>query len=73
MVTYFEKTPATPAGIDLYVRDPRDMPEATKQAVLEKIKALKSKYQNDPDGKRKQLAAELSKLADEYFEIPHDM
>ncbi|CDS00643.1 uncharacterized protein SPSC_03106 [Sporisorium scitamineum] len=73
LVTYFEKTPATPAGIDLYVRDPRNMPTATSHAVLEQMKALKSKYENDPDAKRKQLAAELSKLAEEYFEIPHDV
>ncbi len=56
LVTYFEKTPATPAGIDLYVRDPRDMPEATTREILQQMKALKSKYDSDPDPKRKQLA-----------------
>ncbi|CBQ72072.1 conserved hypothetical protein [Sporisorium reilianum SRZ2] len=73
LVTYFEKTPATPAGIDLYVRDPRNMPAATSHAILENMKALKTKYENDPDSKKKQLAAELSKLAQEYFDIPHDV
>lgn len=73
LVTYFEKTPATPAGIDLYVRDPRDMPEATTKEILQQMKALKGKYESDPDPKRKQLAAELSKLAEEFFDIPHDV
>lgn len=72
-MTYFEKTPATPAGIDLYVRDPRDMPEVTTREILQQMKALKSKYESDPDAKRQQLASELSKLAEEFFEIPHDV
>ncbi|EST07792.1 hypothetical protein PSEUBRA_002904 [Kalmanozyma brasiliensis GHG001] len=73
LVTYFEKTPATPAGIDLYVRDPRDMPDATYKEILEQMKALKAKYEADPDAKRKQLAGELAKLAEEFFDIPHDV
>lgn len=40
---------------------------------MEKMKALKGKYENDGDAKRSQLAAELSKLAEEYFDIPHDV
>ncbi|KIS70689.1 uncharacterized protein UMAG_01847 [Mycosarcoma maydis] len=73
LVTYFEKTPATPAGIDVYVRDPRNMPDSTSKAILERMKALKTKYEQDPDEKRKQLAEELSKLAQQYFDIPHDV
>ncbi|GAC96100.1 histidinolphosphatase [Pseudozyma hubeiensis SY62] len=73
VITYFEKTPATPAGIDLYVRDPRDMPESTYKAVLDQMKALKTKYEQEPDSKRKQLAGELTKLAEEFFDIPHDV
>jgi len=72
VVTYFEKTPATLAGIDLYVRDPRQMPEETSKAVLEKMKELKPNYAGDADEKRQKLAVELSKLADGYFEIPYD-
>ncbi|KAJ1029452.1 hypothetical protein NDA13_002701 [Ustilago tritici] len=72
VVTYFEKTPATPAGIDLYVRDPRSMPEETSKAVLAKMKQLKAKYAGDADERRQRLAQELSKLAEGYFEIPHD-
>lgn len=73
VVTYFEKTPATPAGIDVYVRDPREMPDATYQAILEQMKGLKSKYADDADPKRKQLAEEITKLAEECFEVPHDL
>ena len=37
------------------------------------MKALKDQYSQDPDPKRKQLADELSKLATEFFDIPHDV
>ncbi|SPO23366.1 uncharacterized protein UTRI_02044 [Ustilago trichophora] len=73
IVTYFEKTPATPAGIDLYVRDPRQMPESTYNAVIDKMKQLKEKYAQDSDPKRRKLAEELSKLASETFDVPHDV
>lgn len=73
VVTYFQKTPATPAGIDIYVRDPKQMPDATYQAILDKMKHLNSKYEHDEDPKRRQLADELSKLASDFFEIPHDV
>lgn len=49
------------------------MPEATSKAVLQQMKALKIKYEQDPDSKRKQLAGELTKLAEEFFDIPHDV
>ncbi|ETS63068.1 hypothetical protein PaG_02843 [Moesziomyces aphidis] len=73
VVTYFEKTPATPAGIDLYVRDPRDMPKQTYTAIVEYMKALAPQYAADADPKRKQLAQDLAKLAEEFFDIPHDI
>ncbi|SNX83018.1 uncharacterized protein MEPE_01724 [Melanopsichium pennsylvanicum] len=73
VVTYFEKTLATPAGIDLYVRDPRQMPPMTYNAVIEKIKELNEKYTQDHDPQREKLAEELSKLATEFFDIPHDV
>lgn len=73
VVTYFEKTPATPSGIDVYVRDPRDMSKETYREILEQMKGLKARYAQDPDAKRRQLAEEITKLAQECFEVPHDL
>ncbi|PWY98471.1 hypothetical protein BCV70DRAFT_201780 [Testicularia cyperi] len=73
VVTYFEKTPATPSGIDVYVRDPQAMPPATYQAILEQMKQFESKCADETDPRRKALAKELTKLASESFEVPHDL
>lgn len=55
-ITYFASTLFTPAGIDVYVRDPTSMtPE-----LFEEIKAA-----------LKEKGGELSKLADTMFEVKH--
>lgn len=73
VVTYFEKTPATPSGIDIYVRDPEAMPKATYSAILDQMKQFETKYAAETDAKRKALAKELTKLANESFQCPHDL
>ncbi len=37
------------------------------------MKALAPQYAADADPKRKQLAQDLAKLAEEFFDIPHDI
>ncbi|KAG8697800.1 hypothetical protein FRC09_007637 [Ceratobasidium sp. 395] len=54
-VTYFSKTLFTPAGLDLYVRDPGSV---SKELVDEILKAAKG------------LGGEVGKLAEGFFEVP---
>ena len=53
-VTYFEKTLFTPAGLDVYARTPRGLPEALVRAIMEKAKAL---------------GGDVAKLAEGFFEV----
>ncbi|KAG9096002.1 hypothetical protein FRC07_011002, partial [Ceratobasidium sp. 392] len=54
-VTYFSKTLFTPAGLDLYVRDPGAV---SKELVEEILKATKG------------VEGEVGKLAEGFFEVP---
>jgi hypothetical protein len=54
-VTYFSKTLFTPAGMDLYVRDPTSVSHELVDQILRAAREM--------DG-------ELGKLAENFFEVP---
>ncbi|CUA74098.1 hypothetical protein RSOLAG22IIIB_10986 [Rhizoctonia solani] len=54
-VTYFSKTLFTPAGLDVYVRDPSSVGEEIVKDILEATK---------------NVGGEIGKLAEGFFEIP---
>jgi hypothetical protein len=54
-VTYFSKTLFTPAGLDIYVRDPTSV---SKEVVEEIRKAVKK------------VGGEVGNLAEDFFEVP---
>lgn len=53
-ITYFEKTLFTPAGLDIYARTSEGLPDALLQEIIAKTKAL---------------GGEVSKLAEQFFEV----
>jgi hypothetical protein len=57
-VTYFAKTLFTPAGIDIYSRDKEGLPQITIDRILQALKEFK--------------VEEITKLANDIFQIPHD-
>ncbi|KAJ1305713.1 hypothetical protein OPQ81_010448 [Rhizoctonia solani] len=54
-VTYFSKTLFTPAGLDVYVRDPTNVGKEVVDGILEATK---------------KLGGEVGKLAEGFFEVP---
>ncbi|KAH7322326.1 hypothetical protein B0J17DRAFT_683653 [Rhizoctonia solani] len=54
-VTYFSKTLFTPAGLDVYVRDPISMNKEVVDGILEATK---------------KVGGEVGKLAEGFFEVP---
>ncbi|KAL3490787.1 hypothetical protein BJX62DRAFT_132613 [Aspergillus germanicus] len=58
LVTYFAKTLFTPAGIDIYSRDKEGLPQITIDRILQALKEFK--------------VEEITKLANDIFQIPHD-
>ncbi|KAB5589815.1 hypothetical protein CTheo_6739 [Ceratobasidium theobromae] len=54
-VTYFSKTLFTPAGMDIYVRDPKSVSGELVQRIVEAAKAVQG---------------EIGALAEGFFEVP---
>ncbi|CAE6424518.1 unnamed protein product [Rhizoctonia solani] len=54
-VTYFSKTLFTPAGLDVYVRDPTVVSEEVVKGILEATK---------------NVGGEIGSLAEDFFEVP---
>lgn len=54
-ITYFSKTLFTPAGMDLYVRDPTSVSPELVQKILSAAKGA---------------GGEIGKLAEGFFEVP---
>ncbi|KAL2829781.1 hypothetical protein BDW59DRAFT_142021 [Aspergillus cavernicola] len=58
MVTYFAKTLFTPAGIDIYSRDKKGLPQTTIDGILKALKELG--------------VEDITKLANDIFQIPQN-
>jgi len=54
-VTYFSETLFTPAGLDLYVRDPGAVGKELVKEILEAVR---------------RMGGEVGKLAEGFFEVP---
>ncbi|OQD69183.1 hypothetical protein PENPOL_c002G03164 [Penicillium polonicum] len=58
MVTYFDKTLFTPAGIDVYSRNKEGLPQATVDEILDALKGLGVK--------------DITDLANSVFQVPQN-
>ncbi|KAG0146684.1 hypothetical protein CROQUDRAFT_106965 [Cronartium quercuum f. sp. fusiforme G11] len=59
VITYFEKTLFTPAGIDIYAQTSAGIAEDLKQRLIKAV--------------RQSVFPSISKLADQLFDTPHDI
>ncbi|KAK0554727.1 hypothetical protein OC846_001977 [Tilletia horrida] len=66
LVTYFSKSLFTPAGVDIYVRNPTKLPEDTYDAIVAALKKLEAK-----EGASEEEARGFRKAAEGMFRIPY--